>query len=147
MAKLRGELPIHRHCLDQPPLSNTLRHGGDPSFIVVQFRASVFHVAASALYRLDGCEPFGAGTGFLYATVFFLVNATYICLIWELVDRSRVDVVSPTVRRIMRFRSITTLCLFAVAALLALKYPLVGLGICICCLIVYLRPDPARAGN
>ena len=82
-----------------------------------------------------------------YAAVFFLVNATYICLIWELVDRSRVDVVSPTVRRIMRFRSITTLCLFAVAALLALKYPLVGLGICICCLIVYLRPDPARAGN
>jgi len=82
-----------------------------------------------------------------YAAVFFLVNATYICLIWELVDRSRVDVVSPTLRRIMRFRSITTLCLFAVAALLALKYPLVGLGICICCLIVYLRPDPARAGN
>ena len=36
-----------------------------PSFIVVQFRASVFHVAASAVYRLDGCEPFSAGTRFL----------------------------------------------------------------------------------
>jgi uncharacterized membrane protein len=82
-----------------------------------------------------------------YATVFFLVNATYICLIWELVDRTRVDEVSLTVRRIMYSRSITTLCLFAVAALLALKYPLVGLGICICCLIVYLKPDPARAGK
>jgi uncharacterized membrane protein len=82
-----------------------------------------------------------------YAAVFFLVNATYICLIWELVDKTPGDKVSSTVRRIMRFRSITTLCLFAAAALLALKYPLAGLGICICCLIVYLEPDPARAGK
>src|SRR5207249_11223405 len=39
-----------------------------------------------------------------YAAVFFLVNATYICLIRELIDP--VDDVSPRVRRIMRFRSI-----------------------------------------
>jgi hypothetical protein len=31
-------------------------------------------------------------------------------LIWELIDRTPADDVSPTVRRIMRFRSITTLC-------------------------------------
>ena len=77
-----------------------------------------------------------------YAAVFFLVNATYICLIWELIDRIPADQVSRRVRRIMRFRSVTTLCLFAAAAVVALKYPLAGLGICICCLIVYLRPDP-----
>jgi uncharacterized membrane protein len=82
-----------------------------------------------------------------YATVFFLVNVTYICLIWELVDRAAVHRVAPTVRRIMHFRSITTLCLFAGAALLALIYPLAGLGICICCLIVYLEPDPTWAGE
>ena len=75
-----------------------------------------------------------------YAAVFFLVNATYIALIWELIHE-----VSPKVRRIMRVRSITTLCLFGVAALVALKYPLVGLGICICCLLVYLRPEPLGA--
>jgi uncharacterized membrane protein len=46
-----------------------------------------------------------------YAAVFFLVNATYICLIWDLTDRTPVDAVSPTVRRIMRVRSITTLSL------------------------------------
>jgi len=80
-----------------------------------------------------------------YAAVFFLVNVTYMLLIWELIDRAPVDKVSPTVRRIMRFRSITTLCLFGVAALLALKYPLAGLGICIACLILYLKPDPPRA--
>jgi TMEM175 potassium channel family protein len=82
-----------------------------------------------------------------YAAVFFLVNATYICLIWELVDRAPVGEVSPKLRRIMRIRAITTLCLFGVAAVVALKYPLVGLGICICCLIVYLKPDPPGAGT
>jgi hypothetical protein len=45
----------------------------------------------------------------------------------------------------MLLRSSATLCLFALAAAVALKYPIVGLGICICCLIVYLRPDPPGA--
>jgi len=82
-----------------------------------------------------------------YAAVFSLVNATYICLIWELVDRTPTDHVSARVRRIMRIRSIATLCLFGLAAIVALKYPLVGLGICICCLIVYLKPDPLGASR
>ena len=82
-----------------------------------------------------------------YAAVFFLVNVTYMGLIWELIDRASADEVSPTVRRIMRVRSITTLCLFGVAALVALKYPLAGLGICIFCLIVYLKPDPPESVN
>src|SRR5215472_13222728 len=68
-----------------------------------------------------------------YAAVFFLVNATYICLISELIDGIPTDQVSLTVRKIMRVRSITTLCLFGVASVVALKYPLAGLGICICC--------------
>ncbi|HUB43401.1 MAG TPA: TMEM175 family protein [Acetobacteraceae bacterium] len=77
-----------------------------------------------------------------YASVFFLVNATYVCLIWELIDTT--DDILLAVRRIMRYRAMVTLCLFAVAAVIALKYPLVALGICIVCLIVYLRPDPPR---
>ena len=81
-----------------------------------------------------------------YAAVFFLVNATYIALIWELIDRSAVEI-TPQVRRIMRFRSITTLCFFATAAAVALRYPVAGLGICICCLIVYLRPEPPGGGE
>jgi uncharacterized membrane protein len=80
-----------------------------------------------------------------YAAVFFLVNATYICLIWELID-TVVDI-PPTVRRIMRWRAITTLCLFGAAAVVALKFPLLGLGICMCCLIVYLRPAPPGEGG
>jgi hypothetical protein len=78
--------------------------------------------------------------------VFFLVNATYIALIWELIHRAPSGGIPPKVRRIMLFRSITTLCLFGLAMVVALKFPLAGLGICICCLIVYLRPEPPGAG-
>jgi uncharacterized membrane protein len=81
-----------------------------------------------------------------YASVFFLVNVTYICLIWELIGRSSGADVSPKVRRIMRIRSIATLCVFGLAAVIALKYPLAGLGLCICCLIVYLKPEPPADG-
>ena len=42
----------------------------------------------------------------------------------------------------MRVRSVATLCLFGTASVVALKFPLVALGICICCLAVYLRPAP-----
>src|SRR2546421_7194115 len=80
-----------------------------------------------------------------YAAVFFLVNMTYISLIWELIDRTPVKEVSPKEHRIMRFRSIVTLCLFGAAAVLALKYPRVGLGTCVCCLLVYLKPEPPGA--
>jgi uncharacterized membrane protein len=82
-----------------------------------------------------------------YAAVFFLVNATYVALIWELIERSPVHRLSPKAHRIMRLRSITTLCLFGLAALVALNYPLAGLGICIACLAVYLKPDPPDAGR
>jgi hypothetical protein len=70
------------------------------------------------------------------------VNATYIALIWDLIDRTPGTTIAPKVRRIMRIRSLTTLGCFAIAAVVALKYPLTGLGICICCLIVYLKPEP-----
>src|SRR6201994_3413960 len=62
-----------------------------------------------------------------YAAVFFFVNATYLGLIWELVDGAPVGEISSRARKIMRVRSITTLCLFGVAVIVALKYPRVGL--------------------
>jgi uncharacterized membrane protein len=80
-----------------------------------------------------------------YAAVFFLVNATYIGLIWELVDETH-DVPS-SVRRMLRVRTIVTLCLFGTASVVALKFPLVALGICIGCLIVYLRPAPSGSAK
>lgn len=82
-----------------------------------------------------------------YAGVFFLVNVTYIALIRELIESAPEGEVPRAARRGMRVRSFATLGLFAIAALVALKYPLAGLGICICCLIVYLRPEPPQVGD
>jgi hypothetical protein len=36
---------------------------------------------------------------------FFLVNASYIALIWELIDRTPGDEIPPTLRRVMRVRT------------------------------------------
>jgi len=80
-----------------------------------------------------------------YAAVFFLVNATYVSLIWELIERASLKEASPKERRIMRFRSVATLSVFGVAAVVALKFPLIGLGMCCCCLIVYLKPEAPGA--
>jgi uncharacterized membrane protein len=78
-----------------------------------------------------------------YAVVFFLVNATYLALIWELIDKSAVAETQPAHRRVLHWRGLATLCLFGSAALVALWRPIIGLAICICCLALYLKPDPA----
>ena len=79
-----------------------------------------------------------------YAATFFVVNATYIALIWELVDSSPAAITSK-VRTIMRARSLVTLCVFGAAAVIALRYPVAGLAMCVCCLLFYLRPEPPWA--
>jgi uncharacterized membrane protein len=75
-----------------------------------------------------------------YAAVFFLVNVTYILQIWELIGRRPKHEVAPPVRRLMLIRATVTLGLFALAAVIALKYPIPGLAICCGCLILYLKP-------
>jgi uncharacterized membrane protein len=75
----------------------------------------------------------------LYAGVFVLVNATYLLLCSELIDRSKRH--SVQTRRIMRVRAVTTLVVFAVSALIALKFPYWGLGLACCCLALYVRPQ------
>lgn len=77
-----------------------------------------------------------------YATVFFLVNATYIGLIRELIAEPSGDRAPLVVRKVMQLRSRGTLVVFGIAALVALRWPLAGLGMCVCCLILYVRPEP-----
>ena len=80
-----------------------------------------------------------------YAAVFFLVNATYVALIWDLIGRASVSEVTPKERKIMRFRSVITLVIFAAASIVALKFPVAGLAMCCCCLVVYLKPEAPGA--
>ena len=77
----------------------------------------------------------------LYAAVFVLVNATYLVLCWEAIDRPGSDVIPTGIRRMMRMRSLLTLAIFAAAAVLALQYPLAGMALICLCLVLYLRPE------
>jgi uncharacterized membrane protein len=82
-----------------------------------------------------------------YAGVFVLVNVTYLMLCWEAVDRSAPEKVSPRVRSMMRMRSMTTLAVFAAAAVVALRYPIVGMAMICLCLVVYLSPGAPGAAH
>jgi hypothetical protein len=33
--------------------------------------------------------------------------------------------------------------LFGIATIVALRHPIAGLTICVCCLVVYLKPEPS----
>ncbi len=45
----------------------------------------------------------------------------------------------------MRVRSRATLGVFGIAAIVALIFPVVGLLLCVACLVFYLRPEPTGA--
>ncbi|WP_189394112.1 MULTISPECIES: hypothetical protein [unclassified Mesorhizobium] len=69
------------------------------------------------------------------------MNLTYIFFIRELIEPLSADRVPLSVRKVMRIRAFVTLCLFGLAAVVALKYPIIGLAVCCCCLAVYLGPE------
>ena len=75
-----------------------------------------------------------------YAGDFFLVNATYLVLCMEAVDRSAPHKVAPRTRSMMRMRSLATLAGFAAAGAVALRYPIGGMVMICLCLILYLSP-------
>jgi TMEM175 potassium channel family protein len=82
----------------------------------------------------------------LYAAVFVLVNITYVALCWEAVDRPQHEDVTALTRRLLRMRSVITIGVFGVAAVLALWWPVAAMALILLCLVGYLRPDvPATA--
>ena len=77
-----------------------------------------------------------------YAAVFFLVSATYTCLIRELIDRIPTDQVSLTCAQDHARPINHDFVSFRGGFCCSAEISTTGLGICICCLIAYLRPDP-----
>jgi uncharacterized membrane protein len=77
----------------------------------------------------------------LYASVFVLVNITYLALCWEAVDRPAHEDVTALMRRMLRMRSFVTVGVFALAAVVALRWPAAGMALICSCLVAYLRPD------
>jgi len=77
----------------------------------------------------------------LYALVFVLVNITYLALCTEVVDRAAQEDISHRLQRLFRMRSFITIGGFVAAAIIALKWPVLGMVLICLCLIVYLGPD------
>ena len=71
----------------------------------------------------------------------FRSNATYLMLCWEAVDRSHIEKLPLRARQMMRMRSVGTLGVFALAGLIALKFPVLGMVLICACLLLYLRPE------
>ncbi|MCV7372178.1 DUF1211 domain-containing protein [Mycolicibacterium arabiense] len=89
----------------------------------------------------------------LYAALFVIVNATYLALCWEVVDRPANESASELMQRMLTMRSFITIGVFVVSALLALKWPVVAIVLICVCLACYTRPDlpgartPERGGR
>jgi uncharacterized membrane protein len=84
----------------------------------------------------------------LYAAVFVIVNATYLALCWEVVDRPAHEDVTQLMRRLLTMRSFVTIGVFVAASAIALVWPIVGMALISVCLITYLRPDiPSRGAS
>lgn len=81
----------------------------------------------------------------LYASVFVLVNITYLALCQEVIDRPAHEGLTARVRRLLHMRSFITIGVFAAAAVVALWWPAVGMVLICLCLAGYLRPDVPHA--
>ena len=92
--------------------------------------------------RLEAAAPVA-----LYALVFVLVNITYLALCTEVVNRPAHEDISHRLHRLFRMRSFITIGGFVAAAIVALRWPILGMTLICLCLIVYLRPDIPAVKN
>lgn len=81
---------------------------------------------------------------FIYATIFLLVNVTYLILVWEALCTDQSKGITMKGMRTMNVRSFFTIGLFIMAMLPAFKFPLWSLGLIWCALLSYLRPAPPQ---
>ncbi|MGE7137651.1 TMEM175 family protein [Luteibacter sp. NPDC031894] len=77
----------------------------------------------------------------VYATIFFCVDFIYRLFEKEVFTQVDDTQMSPRSRRMARRRSLGTLLMFAIAAVVALVFPLIGLVLICSALAMYLRPE------
>jgi uncharacterized membrane protein len=124
---------IHHHLLRFPDVATHRRIWGNFAHL---FAVSLMPFATAWI----ASSRLGAVPVAFYAGDFFLVNATYLLLCMEAVDRSAPHKVEPRARSMMRMRSLATLAIFAAAGAVALRYPIGGMVMICLCLAVYLSP-------
>ena len=81
----------------------------------------------------------------IYATVFVCVNLAYRMFEAEVITQAGATQMCQRMRHMLRRRSLSTLIIFAGAALASIAAPLAGFGMIFGALLLYLRPDaPGR---
>ena len=83
----------------------------------------------------------------MYAFVFFLVNVTYLALVWETLFDNKDAALPGRARLLLHVRSIITISTFLAAAILAFWFPLLGFALICCCLLLYLKPELTKGSN
>jgi hypothetical protein len=111
--QLCGELPVHRHHLDQSPLSHAV--GG----------------SSDAEIDLDELRP----------GLFVCIDIAYNVFEREVLAHADATLVPERSRRLARRRSLVVLAMFTIAMLVALVAPRLGFGLICSALILHLRPD------
>jgi len=77
---------------------------------------------------------------FVYALVFVLVETAYIAFEGSALSQAGDGDITPRLRRIARIRSYMALGMFSVAAAVSFVFPVGGLALVCCVLLIYLSP-------
>jgi uncharacterized membrane protein len=76
----------------------------------------------------------------IYAVVFVMVDIAYCAFLHETLHQVKKAVMSHAELSAIRIRAFTTLAGFALAAVLALKFPLIGFAMIFAILLAFIRP-------
>jgi uncharacterized membrane protein len=77
----------------------------------------------------------------VYGAIFVLTDTAYLIFEREVLAQVDASMMSYSVRKLVRRRSVTALSIFGIATCIALFAPLVGFGLICCALVLYVRPE------
>jgi len=144
--QLCGELPVHRHYLDKPPLPYAVCRSSNAEIDLDQLRPSFHGVAPTLRHRMDCADAARVLPG--------CVLRRGIRVHRRCVQRLRARSLNPSRRHAGvrgyaargEARSLGVLASFTTAMLVAFVAPRLGFGIICGALILHLRPEAAPGG-
>jgi uncharacterized membrane protein len=138
--QLCGELPVHRHYLDKPPLPLAVRRSSDAWIDIWVNFAHLFVVSLLPFATAWVARTrLGSSPVVFYAGLFVCSDIAYNAFEREVLIRADAMQVSAHMRRMARRRSLGALAGFTAAMLVALVAPRVGFSLVCGALILHLR--------
>lgn len=145
--QLRGELSVHRHHLDQPPLPHTVRRRSAAEIDMDQLHPSLPGVATAFATAWVARTRLASFPVVFYAGLFVCVDIAYNVFEREILAHADSGQISSHARRIARRRSLVVLASFMIAMLVAFVAPRLAFGLICVALILHVRPDVPSRGD